>query len=132
MIVVDTSTWIDLLRDLDTPARRRLEGALRAEEPIAVTEIVVAEVLSGARSEEHRRSLRARLLVHDVLALGGLAGFEEAAELYRDARARGVTVRYLTDCLIAVPAIRAGATLLHTDRDFDHLAAVSDLVIEPV
>lgn len=132
MIVVDTSTWVDLLRGNDTPAQRRLEALLGADQRIAVTEVVVAEVLSGARSERHRRSLRAGLLDHDVLSLGGLAGFEEAAELYRSARAQGVPVRYLTDCFIAVPAIRAGAPLLHSDRDFDNLARVSDLVIEAV
>jgi predicted nucleic acid-binding protein len=43
-----------------------------------------------------------------------------------------VTVRFLTDCLVAVPAIRAGATLLHADRDFDHLARISELCIEPL
>lgn len=132
MIVVDTSAWVDLLRDLDTPARRRLEIVLQAGEPIAVTELVVAELLSGARSEQHRRSLRARTLAHEVLPLGGLSGFEDGAELYRAARAAGVTVRYLADCLIAVPTIKAGASLLHSDRDFDQLARVSDLVIEPV
>ena len=97
-----------------------------------MTEVVVAEVLSGARSEQHRRALRARLLHHEVLPLGGLAGFEAAADLYRTARAQGVTVRFLTDCLVAVPAIRAGATLLHADRDFDHLARISELCIEPL
>lgn len=132
MIVVDTSVWVDLLRGHETPAQHRLEALLRADRRIAVTEVVVAEVLSGARSEPHRRSLRGRLLEHDVLSLGGLGGFEEAAELYRAARAQGVTVRYLTDCLVAVPAIRAGAPLLHSDRDFDHLARVSDLVIDAV
>lgn len=133
MIVVDTSAWVDLLRDNDSAARRRLEQILLTDPAEAVvTEVVVAEVLSGARSEEHRRALRARLLHHEVLSLGGLAGFEAAADLYRTARARGVTVRFLTDCLVAVPAIRAGASLLHADRDFDHLAGVSDLRIEPL
>jgi predicted nucleic acid-binding protein len=133
VIVVDTSAWVDLLRDNDTPARRRLDQLLRADPAEAVvTEVVVAEVLSGARSEQHRRALRARLLHHEVLSLGGLAGFEAAADLYRTARAQGVTVRFLTDCLVAVPAIRAGATLLHADRDFDHLARISELCIEPL
>jgi predicted nucleic acid-binding protein len=94
--------------------------------------MVLFEVLAGARSSAHRDELRARLLTFPVLPLDGLAGFEAAAELYSRARTRGVTVRRLADCLIAVPAILAGASLLHADRDFDLLATVSELQIEPV
>lgn len=131
MIVVDTSAWVDLLRGLDTPAGRRLTQLLRNEADLAVTEMVVAEVLVGARSERHRVDLRTRLLRHPVLPLGGLAGYEQAADLYRSARAQGVMVRYLTDCLVAVPALRADVSLLHSDRDFNHLARVCDLRLEP-
>jgi predicted nucleic acid-binding protein len=37
----------------------------------------------------------------------------------------------LTDCLIAAVAITHGVPVLHADRDFDALAQVSDLVIDP-
>ena len=43
----------------------------------------------------------------------------------------GDTVRQLTDCLIAVATIKAGATVLHADRDFDAIARHSELQIEP-
>lgn len=99
---------------------------------MAVTEMVVAEVLCGSRDAAHREALRGRLLSFPVLLLNGLGGFEAAAELYRTARTRGVTVRKLADCLIAVPTITAGARLLHHDSDFDLLAQVSALQIEPV
>jgi predicted nucleic acid-binding protein len=39
-------------------------------------------------------------------------------------------VRSLLDCLIAAIAIRHDATLVHRDRDFDTLAAVSPLRAE--
>jgi predicted nucleic acid-binding protein len=38
----------------------------------------------------------------------------------------------MTDCLVAVPTIEAGATLLHADRDFDALARHTPLRLEPV
>jgi len=55
--------------------------------------------------------------------------FEEAALLFRSCREAGETIGSLTDCLIAVPVIRAGATLLHRDADFDAIARHSDLKV---
>lgn len=131
MIVVDTSAWIELLRRTHSPVDRRLTALLHADADLAVTEVVVMEVLAGARTEQHRDELRSRLAAYPVLSLRGLRGFEQAADLYRTARRHGVTVRALADCLVAVPCMAAGASLLHADRDFDELARVSDLVVEP-
>ena len=132
MIVVDTSAWIKLLRNHESPVRRTLHQLLEQEADLAVTEVVVAELLAGATSESHRDALRSRLLAFPVLSLRGLRGFEQAADLHRTARSRGVTVRRLADCLVAAPCIAAQATLLHADRDFDELSRVSDLRIHPV
>lgn len=67
-----------------------------------------------------------------VLALRGLADYEEAASLYRACRSGGETVRKMADCLVAVPAIRAGAKLLQSDRDFEVLARHTALELERV
>jgi predicted nucleic acid-binding protein len=61
------------------------------------------------------------------LPLGGREDFEDAALIYRKCRDAGATVRSLNDCLIAVPVIRAGATLLHNDGDFVTIARHSAL-----
>jgi predicted nucleic acid-binding protein len=58
----------------------------------------------------------------ELLPVQGLADYEAAAGLYRRCRRAGETVRKLTDCLIAVVAMRAGAPLLHRDQDFDVIA----------
>ena len=76
------------------------------------------ELLAGSPSGPRLRELRSRLLGFRLLPLEGLADFEEAAVIYRACREGGQTPRSLSDCLIAVPAIRAGASLLHNDRDF--------------
>lgn len=61
-----------------------------------------------------------------------MADSEAAAELYRRCRLAGRTVRKMTDCLIAVSTISAGATLLHRDADFDTLAAHTPLRPQPL
>lgn len=102
---------------------------LSEQAPVAVTEIVVMELLAGATRPA---ALLERLHGFPMLPLEGLADFEQAAALYRGCRAAGETIRELADCLVAVPAIRAGASVLHADRDFDILARHTPLCVEPL
>ena len=129
MIVVDTSAWIELLRGTGSPVHRRLHDALRGDEELCVTEVVVAEVLAGARNVQHAERLRSMLLGFTLLPLNGLDGFEQAAALYRTCRWAGETIRSVTDCLVAVPAIAAGVPVLHLDRDFATLARHTPLEV---
>ena len=122
MIVADTSAWIEFLRGTDHPAALELQRLLEEEAELAVTELIVMELLAGARSPRHLRELRSRILAFPVLNIEGLKDFEEAALLYRACRAEGESLRSLTDCLIAIPAIRAGARVLHNDIDFEVIA----------
>lgn len=93
---------------------------------LAVTEIVVMELLGGAR--QHRAALRKRLLSFPLLPLKGLQDFEEAASIFRRCRRGGETLRRgFSDCLIAVPALREKAAVLHHDQDFEVIARHTDL-----
>ena len=103
---------------------------LIAEEgDLVITDVVVMEVLAGAHSEERVSELRRLLNRFDLIPVEGLADFEAAATLYRRCRRGGETVRKLTDCLIATVALRAGAALLHRDKDFDVIARYAPLEI---
>ncbi len=129
MIVADSSVWIEFLRGSDQPVADTLAELLRSDATVALSEIIVMELLTGATSNEHQRDLRVRLVAFPILRLEGLMDFEEAALLFRRCREAGETIRSLTGCLIAVPVIRAGATLLHRDADFDAIARHSDLKV---
>ncbi len=133
MIVVDTSAWIELIRETGSEVHRRLHAAIVARDPLAVTEMVVGEVLAGVVIPNMVQELRRLLLSFPVLSLGGLAGYEQAAQLARTCAAGGETLRRgIGDCLVAVPAIRAGVPVLHRDRDFVVLARYTDLEVVPV
>ena len=132
MIVVDTSAWIELLRATGSPVHHRLRTALRDREDVCVTEIVVAEILAGTHGAHQTEELRSTLLGFTLLPLRGLDSFERAAALYRSCRAAGETLRSITDCLVAVPAIEAGAPVLHADRDFAALARHTPLELVSV
>ena len=131
MIVADSSAWIGFLRGTGHPAAIELKRLLETDADVAVTEVVVAELLAGAKTEHHRRTLRTRLLSLPMLPLAGFGGYEEAANVYRACRRNGETLRSILDCLIAVPAIRADAAILHADRDFDAIARHTDLKLHP-
>lgn len=130
MILPDSSAWIELLRRTDSAVHRRLHDALEGDEAVVITEPVVMEVLAGATSRLHAKQLRTQLVGFPLASVGGLAGFEEAAALYRVCRDAGEQIRRTTDCLIATAALRAGASILHRDRDFDTIARHSELRIE--
>lgn len=129
MIVVDTTIWIDFLEARGTAFDRHLTELLENDAPIALVDIVYGEVLQGIRDEDAYHRTRVSLLAHPVLRPRGLETFERAANLYRTARRRGLTIRRSVDCLIAATCLETGSELYHNDRDFETLARVSDLMI---
>lgn len=122
MTLVDTSAWVEYLRATGTPTHLVVRRLLEEEGVLHTTDVVIMEVLAGAREEGHHRQLRRLLARCEYLSVGGLASYESAAGLYRACRKAGETVRVLTDCLIGVAAIEAGVAILHCDSDFDALA----------
>jgi predicted nucleic acid-binding protein len=129
MIVVDTSVWIDVLNGVDSPPAMTCVGLIEDGRPVALTDIVFAEILQGLRSDDEAQMVERHLRAFPILRLDSLEDFSLAADLYRTARAQGITVRKTLDCLIAAACIQAGAPLLHADADFDRLATCTALRI---
>lgn len=129
MIVVDTSVWIDVLNDVDSPKASRCIDLLQDGAPLALTDVIFTEILQGFREEREARRVDKHLRAFPVLRLKDLEDFALAAELYRKARRAGVTISKTIDCLIAAPCVRSGVPILHADEDFDRLASCTDLQI---
>ena len=124
MILIDTSAWIEFLRDTGSPICDRVEVLTESE--IATCDAIRMEVLAGARDEHHLHALR-RLLARATVLPTRPAHYDDAAALYRRCRHGGATVRRMMDCLIAAVAIDAGIPVLHRDSDFDVIARHSNL-----
>lgn len=127
MILVDTSAWVEFLRDTGSPVCNRVDAMLAGE--IFTCDSIRMEVLAGARDDRHLRELRGLLARARKLETIP-TDYEDAALLYRTCRSGGETVRKLVDCLIAAHAIRAGTPVLHADADFEALARHTDLLID--
>jgi len=122
VILVDSSTWVEYLRATGSHAHQRLRSALEGEDDLACTDVIVMEILAGARDDADRDWLRRLLYGLEFLAVDGPTDYEQAAELYRLCRSHGETPRKLSDCLIAAVAIRNDAELLCEDADFEAIA----------
>ena len=85
MILVDTSAWIEFLRDTGSRVCNRVEELIGSE--IAVCDPIRMEVLAGARNERHLRSLRG-LLARATLLPTAPADYDEAAACIASAAER--------------------------------------------
>ena len=118
MIIVDTSVWIDYWAATINPETEWLDAAM-GHQPLAITDLILCELLQGIRSDAALKQVRRELSNFPVVSSGGEQLAIAAAQNYRALRARGITVRTTIDCLIATVCIREGHTLLHRDRDFN-------------
>lgn len=117
MITVDSSVWIAHLRGLRTPAVERLEALVRAE-PIVIGDLVLLELLQGARDDRHAERIERAMRRFEVVRMLDEAIAVRAATHYRHLRAVGVTIRRTTDLIIGTWCIENRCRLLHDDRDF--------------
>ena len=123
MIVVDSSVWIANLRGTGSEAVRKLHAFVASDDDqILVGDLVLLEVLQGARDEAQAARIERNLRRYPVLSMldGKLA--VRAAYNYRSLRERGITVRKTIDMIIGTFCIEGSHTLLHDDRDFDPMA----------
>ncbi len=121
MILVDSSVWIDYFRGRVTAQTEKLDSLL-GQEPLAIGDLMLAEVLQGFDSERDFHRARRVLASLTVVELGGERIAVQAARNFRALRRLGVTVRGTIDTVIATRCIESGYELLHSDRDFDPFA----------
>lgn len=118
MIVVDSSVWIANLRNSDSSSVQKLRN-LADPRQIIVGDLILMEVLQGARDERHSALIEQFLRQFNIQPMLDEGIAVQAARNYRILREQGVTVRKTADLIIGTFCIEGGHTLLHEDRDFD-------------
>jgi len=121
MILVDSSVWIDFFRGTPTPQVELLD-ALLGTEPLAIGDLILAEVLQGFRSDRDFNQARQLLLTFEMVNIVDTQTAIQAAKNFRALRTKGITVRKTIDTLIATCCLQKGHILLHSDRDFEPFA----------
>ena len=119
MIVVDSSIWIAHLRGLESPGVRRLRNLIEEDDDrILVGDVILLEVLQGARDETQAVRIETALRSFRIVQMLDVRLAVMAADYYRRLRRQGITVRKTMDMIIGTFCIDGGHELLHDDRDF--------------
>ena len=117
MILVDSSVWIDHLRDTVTGPVSQLRSLISSEE-LLVGDLILCEVLQGLPTDAEARLIEDALREFEVVSLVDAELAVKAAANYRFLRRRGITIRKTIDLLVGTYCIERGHLLLHSDRDF--------------
>lgn len=127
-ILVDTSVWVDSLNARDLPHVWALKENLRNGN-VCYCPTIVQEVLQGIKDDNAFQLVKEQFLELEIFTYDQLHVAIEAAELYRLARKKGITIRKPNDCIIAWYAIKNNVKLLHSDSDFDLIARYTKLKV---
>jgi predicted nucleic acid-binding protein len=122
-VLVDTSIWIAILRGEIKVDRISYRSFLTCGP-------ILEEVLQGFEDDPITNRYVDHLM--DVPRLSDPLPselFVMAADIYRQGRRRGLTIRSTMDCLIAAIALDNNVTLWHRDRDFDNIAQFTNLKV---
>jgi len=129
LILVDSSVWIDFFRSTPGPGGKELRRLIAEAEPVALTGMVIAEVLQGLTRDVD--TIERYLGMWELLEPRGFETYREAASLFRHARAKGLSLKTI-DTLIAAIALEYGASVFTLDRDFSRIAHVTKLILHPL
>jgi len=117
VILVDSSVWIAHLRgQRNSETDKLIDAATRA--PLLLGDLILLEILQGARNEAHAMRLERGLGECTRVSLLDPDLARRAARNYRTLRELGVTIRKTADVIIGTFCIEHGHSLLHADRDF--------------
>ena len=122
MILVDTSVWVRALRSKRSPEARELDRLIELDR-VAITDIVAAEVLQGAKTESDFQQLEDKL---DALHFyhADEETWQKAARRSFDLRRSGLETP-LSDLLIAQVALDNDLVLFAFDDHFERVETLS-------
>jgi len=125
--LIDSSAWIEYLRDTGSKAATEVERLIGTDSDIATTEPIVMELLAGATTPKALTLVDALTNGLPLIRVDPYTDYHHAAAIFRTARSQGKTIRSLLDCVIAAVALRTGATMVHRNVDFDVIAEFTPL-----
>lgn len=124
LVLADTSIWIHFLRGSGRRFQERLAPLIIADR-LTTTQVIIMEILTGAKSPKEYERLDKDLAALRCIDLTPQL-WQRAHKLSYTLRHKGVNAP-LTDTLIAAVALEHNLLLLHDDRHYDMIAAVTPL-----
>jgi predicted nucleic acid-binding protein len=122
LILADS--WVDFFSSSPGRGGAELRRMIEDNEPLALTGVVVAEVLQGLTRAAG--TIERFLAQFDMLEPSGFETYRVAASIYRSARAKGVSLTTI-DTLIAAVALEHKTSVFTLDHDFSRIALITGL-----
>ncbi|MFH0790233.1 MAG: PIN domain-containing protein [Candidatus Omnitrophota bacterium] len=119
LVFIDTSAWIEYLKKTSHPITKEIESALLFN-TAATCQLVLAELLQGARSDKETALIMDLALVARILNESE-STWQQAGFLANKLRKQGRTLS-LVDCYLAVLAKENKAVILTLDKHFSIIA----------
>ena len=116
-VLVDSSVWIDFLRNNKTTQTDILTNLILCRYDICICGFIFTEVLQGIRDENQHLKTKSEFL-NLVYLSEDFSTFDLASSIYRELRKQGITIRSTIDCMIAAIVIQNDVYFLESDKDF--------------
>ena len=123
---MDSSIWVDFFSSSPGRAGGELRRMIDDSEPLALTGVVIAEILQGLTRDAG--PIEQFLAQFEMLEPGGFETYRTAAAIYRTARGKGISLTTI-DTLIAAIAMEHSASVFTLDQDFSRIALVTGLLL---
>jgi len=124
LILVDSSVWIDFFSSSPGRGGDELRRMIADAEHFVLTGIIIAEILQGVTRDVDR--IESYLSLWDMVEPSGFATYRRAAEIFRTARAKGMSLTTI-DTLIAAIALEHRASVFTLDKDFAGISRITGL-----
>ena len=121
MVIVDTSCWIEYFNRPKSKESMIVKYLLE-EDKIAITGVIIAELLQGARDEKEFRALKESLTTLPFLQETPYM-WEEVGKISFEMRRKGFIIP-LSDCMIAVIANAEDCSIFTLDSHFNHFSDI--------
>lgn len=128
-MIFDSTIWVDYLRGKKSEKTDLLDQFLAEYDPVNVhlCPPIFQEILQGLNKEDNPALIKDLLITCQFLTLDAYFCAEQSANIYRQLRDKGVTIRKPNDCLIAFYAMHFKLELVHNDKDFEKIAKYTAL-----
>lgn len=117
--IFDTSIWIDFFKGNNSDQTRLLIYLLENDLPVYYCPVILQEVLQGIKKDTEFKDVKDVFTVLNKLVEDPYQAAIGAAEICRNLRKKGITIRNGNDCLIAWYGIKNDLEIIHCDRDYN-------------
>ena len=126
MVLVDSSVFINFFNSSKTKEAQQLSQLILEGEELAIIGIIYQEVLQGIKDDKHFKNIK--LILDDFSYISTPETiFLQSANLFRQLKKNGVTIKKSVDVIIAQTCINHKIPLLQADKDFANIAKFSKL-----